>query len=881
MTEPVLKFAKELVNVNIEEQMESSYLDYAMSVIVGRALPDVRDGLKPVHRRIFHAMNQAGNDWNKPYKKSARIVGEVLGKYHPHSQDAVYDSIVRMAQDFSMRHVLIDGQGNFGSVDGDNPAAMRYTEVRLAKIAHQLMEDIDRQTVDFVDNYDGSEREPVVLPTRFPNLLVNGSSGIAVGMATNIPPHNLRETVKGCLAMLKNPEIGVIELMKHIPAPDFPTGGSIHGLQGVVDAYKTGRGKVLLRGKVHFENVDKSGSKKAIVVDELPYQVNKAMLSKHIAELVKNKKIEGISELRDESDRKGMRLVIELRRGENADFILNKLYKETNLQDSFGVNMVALVGGAPRVLNLRELIFHFLEHRREVVMRRTKFELNKARLRAHELEGYTVAISNVDEIVQLIKGSATPKDAREALMAKPWKSDAVLKMLRDLKDPRLIVPEGTEAVYGIPGIHFDKASYPPPPAKDRYRLSAEQAQKILELRLQRFTGMEQDKVLADYKEIVARIIDLEDILSKRERISDIIRDELKEIEKAFSNERKTVITEDAAEIDEESLIPSQDMVVMLSHRGYVKTMPLSHFNTQKRGGMGKKSSARREDDFISRLFTANSHDYLLCFTSRGRLYWIKVHRLPQVGSSQGRGKPIINLLPLQPGEEIQTVLNVDKFDEDHFIVFATAKGIVKKTALDKYSRPRSNGIVAINLNEGDRLINVALTDGGHTVMLFSNAGQAIQFKEERLRPMGRDARGVKGIRMDGEDTRVVSMLTSPSDSLQIFTATEKGYGKKTPISKFRMSGRGGKGVIAINTGERNGLLVGALVLEDEDEVMLLSHSGNLTRLKSSNIKQTAGRSAMGVRLIRLTESENNRLISIAKVIRDDSDDQPEEGAESK
>ncbi len=874
-TQDPSKFARELINVNIEDKMEESYLDYAMSVIVGRALPDVCDGLKPVHRRIFHAMNQVGNDWNKPYKKSARIVGDVLGKYHPHSQDAVYDSIVRMAQDFSMRYVLIDGQGNFGSVDGDNAAAMRYTEVRMSRIAHQLLEDIDKETVDFVPNYDGSETEPCVLPTRIPNLLINGSSGIAVGMATNIPPHNLRESIKGCLAVLKDSDASIADLMKIIPAPDFPTGGTIHGIQGVADAYRTGRGKVVIRAKVHFENLDKSGTKKAIVVDELPYQVNKATLAQNIANLVKAKRIEGISELRDETDRKGMRLVIELKRGENADVVLNQLYKETNLQDSFGVNMVALVGGVPQLLNLKDLIVYFLEHRREIIVRRTTHELIKARQRAHILEGFTVAISNVDEIVQLIKTSTTPKDAKRNLMEKIWRSDSVLKMLGDLKNPAMVVPHEQEEVYGVPGIHFGKELFPKADAAKtkKYRLSSAQAQAILELRLQRFTAMEQDKILQDYKDVVKRILDLEDILDKRERVTGIIRNELKEIDKMFGDERKTVVTEQAAEIDDESLIPSTDMVVMMSHKGYIKAQPISHFNPQKRGGQGRKSAPSRQDDFISKMFTANSHDYLLCFTSRGRVYWIKVYKLPQATSTQSRGRPIINMLPLMEHEEIQTILPVKSFDKNRYIVFATSLGVVKKTSLANYSRPRSSGIVAINLDDGDRLINVEQTEGQHLIMLFSNTGQAILFKESDLRPIGRSARGVKGIKLS-DDAKVVSMITTDRKDTQVFTATEKGYGKKTPVSQYRLTKRGAAGVRAINTSARNGKIVGALGLMPDDEIMLLSQSGNLTRLNSNDIRMTQNRNAMGVRLMKLKEVENNRLYSVARVIRE-GEDNPE------
>ena len=869
-------FAKELLNVNIEDQMEESYLDYAMSVIVGRALPNVRDGLKPVHRRIFHAMNQAGNDWNKAYKKSARIVGDVLGKYHPHSQDAVYDAIVRMAQTFSLRYPLIDGQGNFGSVDGDNPAAMRYTEVRMAKLAHQLLEDVDKETVTFVPNYDNSETEPTILPTRLPNLLVNGSSGIAVGMATNIPPHNLREVIKGCLAVLENKDINIEELMKIVPAPDFPTGGTIHGSEGVSEAYRTGRGRIVVRGKAEFENLDKSGSRKAIVITELPFQVNKANLVKNIADLIRNKKIEGISDIRDESDRKGMRIFIELRRnlGDKEKVILNQLYKETALQESFSVNMVALVDQEPKLLNLREMLRLFIEHRHNIIVRRTVFDLGKAKQRAHVLEGYTVAISNVDAIVQLIKQSPTPKDAKERLMREPWASSEVLKMLGDLEDSSLTVPEGMGEIYGVPMIHFDKASYIPPMPKNRYRLSSVQAQAILELRLQRFTGMEQDKILADYKEVVKNAIELQAILDSPAKVNKIIRIELEEVDKNFSDKRRTQISDEPIDIDVESLVPSTDMLVMLSHKGYIKTMPTSTFNTQRRGGQGKRSAPKRDDDFTSKVFIANTLDYLMCFTNRGRVYWIKVYELPQVSGGQSRGQPIVNMLSLMEGEHIQAVLPIKKFSPDSYVVFATEKGVVKKTSLDKYANVRSTGIAAINLGDDDSLVNVERTDGSHSIMLFSETGKAIHFEEKEVRATGRASQGVRGIRLKDKD-KVVSMITSNNDSLQVFAATETGFGKKTPISKYRLSRRAGLGIIAINTGGRNGKLVGALGLDENDEVMLLSQSGNLTRLKSANISKTAGRAAMGVRLIKLADVKNNRLSNIAKVAREDDEEDPE------
>jgi DNA gyrase subunit A len=832
------QFAKETLPVSLEEEMRRSYLDYAMSVIVGRALPDVRDGLKPVHRRVLFAMHELNNDWNRPYKKSARVVGDVIGKYHPHGDTAVYDTIVRMAQDFSLRYMLVDGQGNFGSVDGDNAAAMRYTEIRMARIGHELLADIDKETVDFGPNYDGSETEPLLLPARIPNLLINGSSGIAVGMATNVPPHNLNEVADACLHFLANPRCAIEELIKLMPAPDFPTAGIIYGLAGVHEGYRTGRGRVVMRARTHFEDMEK-GNRQAVVADELPYQVNKKALLERIAELVTEKKLEGISDIRDESDKDGIRVVIELKRGEIPEVVLNNLYKQTQLQDSFGMNMVALVDGQPRLLNLREMIEAFIAHRREVVTRRTVFDLRKARERGHVLEGLAVALSNVDEVIALIKAAPSPADAKRALMARTWASALVREML-DRAGAAQYRPEGLAAEFGL------KA--------EGYRLSDEQAQAILELRLQRLTGLEQDKIRDEYREVVALIADLLDILEKPARITAIIAAELNSVKQEFGDKRRTEIVTVAEDISIEDLIAPQDMVVTFSHGGWVKSQPLADYRAQRRGGRGRQAAATKEDDFIERLFVAHSHDHLLCFSSRGRLYWLKVFEVPQ-GSRASKGKPMVNMFPLEDGEKVTAVVPVKEFDEQHYVFMATAKGTVKKTPLAEFSRPRPSGIIAVNLDEGDYLVGVALTDGSTDVMLFSSEGKAVRFAEDEVRPMGRQATGVRGMRLpeDGSQ-RVVAMVVAKDESKTVLTATEHGYGKRTPISEYTKHGRGGQGLIAIQTSERNGALVGAVLVEDADEVMLISTGGVLIRTKVAQIREQ-GRSTQGVTLIALGEGE--------------------------
>jgi DNA gyrase subunit A len=831
-------FAKEMLPVSLEEEMRRSYLDYAMSVIVGRALPDVRDGLKPVHRRVLFAMQEANNVWNRPYVKCARVVGEVLGKYHPHGDSATYEALVRMAQDFSMRYPLVDGQGNFGSIDGDNAAAYRYTECRLARLSAEMLADIDRETVDFVPNYDGKEREPSVLPTQVPNLLVNGSSGIAVGMATNVPPHNLGEVVDACLHLLANPQCAIEELMKLVPAPDFPTAGIIYGLAGVHEGYRTGRGRVVMRARTHVEDMEK-GNRQAIVVDELPYQVNKKALLERIAELVNEKKLEGISDIRDESDKDGIRVVIELKRGELPEVALNNLYKQTQLQDSFGMNMVALVDGQPRLLNLHQLLEHFLSHRREVVTRRTVFELRKARERGHVLEGLAVALSNVDEVIALIKAAPAPADAKRELMARAWASPLVREMLAraSAEDYR---PEGLAPEFGL------KA--------DGYRLSEAQAQAILELRLQRLTGLEQDKIREEYREVMAQITDLLDILARPERITAIIGEELRKLKDGFADPRRTEIVTVAEDISIEDLIAPQDMVVTFSHGGYVKAQPLADYRAQRRGGRGRAATAMKEDDFIERLFVAHSHDYLLCFSSRGILYWLRVFEVPQ-GSRASRGKPIVNVFPLQEGEKITAVVPVKEFDGEHYVLMATARGTVKKTPLAEFSRPRQAGIIAVSLEEGDYLVGSVLTDGGADVMLFSSEGKAVRFAEAEVRPMGRQAAGVRGMRLPADGTqRVVCMLATSDENWSVLTATEKGYGKRTPIPEYPKHGRGGQGVIAIQASERNGRLVGAVLVDDSDQVMLISTGGVLIRMAVSQIREQ-GRSTQGVTLIALGEGE--------------------------
>jgi len=847
-------FAKETIPVSLEEEMRRSYLDYAMSVIVGRALPDVRDGLKPVHRRVLFAMHELSNDWNRAYKKSARIVGDVIGKYHPHGDTAVYDTIVRMAQPFSLRYPLVDGQGNFGSVDGDNAAAMRYTEIRMARIAHELLADIDKDTVDFGANYDGSEHEPLIMPSKIPNLLINGSSGIAVGMATNIPPHNLCEVVDACLALLAQSDITIDELIDIIPAPDFPTAAIIYGTVGVKEAYRTGRGRVIMRSRTHFEDIGR-GERQAIIVDELPYQVNKARLLERISELVRDKTIEGISDLRDESDKSGMRMVIELKRGEMPEVVLNHLYKMTQLQDSFGINMVALVDGQPRLLNLKQVLEEFLRHRREVVTRRTIFELRKARERGHTLEGLAVALSNVDEIIALIKASETPPIAKVGLMARTWRSSLVEEMLSRV-DPEKARPDGVETGLTVDG----------------YQLSEVQAQAILDLRLQRLTGLEQERIVSEYHEVMSVILDLLDILDKPERINQIISDELIAVKTQFGDARRSEIEPYGADINIEDLITPQDMVVTISHTGYIKTQPMDDYRAQRRGGRGKQATATKDDDFVDTLFVANTHDYVLCFSSFGRCYWIKVYELPQ-GGRASRGKPIVNVLPLAEGEKINATLPVKAFTDDQYIFMCTACGTVKKTALSSFSRPRSAGIIALDLDEGDKLIGVALTSGKHEVMLFSSHGKAVRFDEGDVRAMGRTARGVRGMDLP-EDARVISLLVSDSEEAQVLTATENGYGKRTPIADYRKCRRGTQGVIAIDTSERNGSLVAATLVVEVDEVMLITTGGVLIRTRVSEIRET-GRAAQGVRLINLDEGEN--LIGLEKVAETDADEDDIEG----
>jgi DNA gyrase subunit A len=846
------QFAKETLPVSLEAEMRRSYLDYAMSVIVGRALPDVRDGLKPVHRRILFGMNELGNHSNKPYKKSARVSGDVMGKYHPHGDAAIYDTMVRLAQDFSLRYPLIDGQGNFGSVDGDNAAASRYTEVRLSKIAEEMLADIDKETVDFMPNYDGQETEPTVLPSRFPNLLVNGSSGIAVGMATNIPPHNLNEVVDACLALLSNPETTIEELIAIVPAPDFPTAGIIYGTHGVREGYMTGRGRVVMRARTHIEDLEKGG-RQAIVIDELPYQVNKKTLLEKIAESVHEKKIEGIAHVQDESDKDGMRVVIELKRGEVSEVVLNNLYKLTQLQDTFGMNMVALVDGQPRLLNLRQMLAAFLAHRREVVTRRTVFELRKARDRGHVLEGLAVALSNVDEIIALIKAAATPAVAKQGLMARTWRSKLVEDLLQRA-NAEASRPEGLD-----PGVGLSERGY---------KLSDIQAQAILELRLQRLTGLEQDKIVSEYKEVMATIADLLDILATPARITTIIGDELKAIKEQFGDKRRSEIVIDTQDLNMEDLIAQADMVVTLSHGGYIKSQPLADYRSQHRGGRGKSATTTKEDDFIERLFIANTHDYVLCFSSRGRVYWLKVYEVPQ-GSRQSRGKPIVNMFPLDDGEKINAILPVKTFDDTHFVFMATAHGTVKKTVLADFANPRKAGIIAVGLDDGDYLIGVAMTDGKCDVMLFSDNGKAVRFAEDDVRPMGRGARGVIGMRL-GKDQRVISMLVAENESQSVLTATEHGYGKRTPITEYTRHGRGTQGMIAIQTSERNGKVVGATLVTDSDEVMLISTTGVLIRTKVKQIREM-GRSTQGVTLISL--DSGGKLAGLEKVVETEDEEE--------
>ena len=861
------QFAKETLPISLEEEMRRSYLDYAMSVIVGRALPDARDGLKPVHRRVLYAMHELNNDWNRPYKKSARIVGDVIGKYHPHGDSAVYDTIVRMAQDFSLRHMLVDGQGNFGSVDGDNAAAMRYTEIRLAKIAHEMLADIDKETVDFGPNYDGSEKEPLVLPSRLPNLLVNGSAGIAVGMATNIPPHNLNEVVDACLHMLRHPEATVDDLMEIIPAPDFPTAGIIYGINGVKDGYRTGRGKVVMRARCHFEDIDR-GQRQAIIVDELPYQVNKKTLQERMAELVHEKKIEGISHIQDESDKSGMRLVIELKRGEVPEVVLNNLYKLTQLQDTFGMNMVALVDGQPKLCNLKDLVEVFLQHRREVVTRRTVYELRKARERGHVLEGLAVALANIDDFIAIIRNAPTPPVAKAELMTRNWDSKLVREMLTRTRTDGGVVnaddyrPDGLEREFGMQ-------------ADGLYRLSETQAQEILQMRLQRLTGLEQDKIVAEYKDVMSVIEDLLDILSKPERVSAIIGDELKQIKAEFGQSkvgaRRSTVEYSAQDLSTEDLITPTDMVVTLSHTGYIKSQPLSEYRSQKRGGRGKQATATKEDDWIDQLFIANTHDYLLCFSNRGRLYWLKVWEVP-AGSRGSRGRPIVNMFPLQDGEKINVVLPLTgeyrSFPADHYVFMSTSMGTVKKTALDEFSNPRKAGIIAVGLDEGDFLIGAALTDGKHDVMLFSDGGKAVRFDENDVRPMGRNARGVKGMTLE-EGQSVIAMLVAEDESQSVLTATENGYGKRTSIVEYTRHGRGTKGMIAIQQSERNGKVVAATLVHADDEIMLITDTGVLVRTRVSEIREL-GRATQGVTLISLDEGA--KLGGLQRIVENDANE---------
>ena len=872
------QFAKETLPISLEEEMRKSYLDYAMSVIVGRALPDVRDGLKPVHRRVLFAMHEMNNVFNRPYVKCARVVGEVMGKYHPHGDQAIYDTLVRMAQDFSLRYTLVDGQGNFGSIDGDSAAAMRYTECRMDKIANEMLADIEKETVDFVPNYDGKEKEPSVLPTRIPNLLINGSSGIAVGMATNIPPHNITEVIDGALHVLRNQDCTIDELIEIIPAPDFPTGGIIYGISGVRDGYRTGRGRVVMRAKTHFEEVGRDGNRSAIIIDELPYQVNKKSLLERIAELVRDKKLDGISDIRDESDKSGMRVVIELKRGEVPEVVLNNLYKQTQLQDTFGMNMVALVDGQPKLLNLKKMLECFLSHRREVVTRRTVFELRKARERGHVLEGLAVALANIDDFIAIIKAAPTPPIAKAELMSRSWDSSMVRDMLaRATADNPLgadaFRPESLPKHYGLQNDGL-------------YKLSDEQAQEILQMRLQRLTGLEQDKIVNEYKDVMAQIADLLDILSKPERVTIIISDELNAAKQEYGvgakDERRSTIESNATDLATEDLITPQDMVVTLSHSGYMKSQPVSEYRAQKRGGRGKQAMATKEDDWIDQLFIANTHDYILCFSNRGRLYWLKVWEVPQ-GSRNSRGKPIVNMFPLQDGEKITVVLPLSgenrTFPEDRYVFMSTALGTVKKTPLSDFSNPRKAGIIAVDLDDGDYLIGAALTDGQHDVMLFSDGGKAVRFDENDVRPMGRNARGVRGMNLE-EGQQVIALLVAENEQQSVLTATENGFGKRTPIAEYTRHGRGTKGMIAIQTSERNGKVVAATLVEPNDEIMLITTGGVLIRTRVAEIREM-GRATQGVTLIAV--EDGTKLSGLQRIVETDAEDKSEvedEGGEA-
>jgi DNA gyrase subunit A len=847
------QFAKETLPISLEEEMRRSYLDYAMSVIVGRALPDVRDGLKPVHRRVLFAMHESNYVHTRPYVKCARVVGDVMGKYHPHGDQAIYDTLVRMAQPFSLRYLLIDGQGNFGSVDGDNPAAMRYTECRLSKIAASLLLDIDKETVDFAPNYDGKEQEPLVLPARVPNLLINGSAGIAVGMATNIPPHNLGEVIDGCMTLLRNPQASIDELIELIPAPDFPTAGIIYGIEGVREGYRTGRGRVVMRAKAHFEEIDK-GTRSAIIIDELPYQVNKRVLLERIAEMVNEKRIEGISDIRDESDKSGMRVVFELKRNELPDVVLNNLYKQSQLQDTFGINMVALVDGQPRVLNLKQMLDAFLSHRREVITRRTVFELREARRRGHVLEGLAVALANIDEFIALIKAAPTPPVAKTGLMSRAWDSSVVREMLtRSGRDMNAYRPEAMDPRFGL----MDDGLY---------RLSEEQAEQILQMRLQRLTGLEQDKIVNEYREVMEQITDLLNVLATPARITDIIAEELLALKSEFGDTRRSEIVRSAQDLITEDLITPEDMVVTLSHAGYIKSQPLADYRAQRRGGRGKQAASTREDDWIDQLFIAHTHDTILCFSDRGRLYWLKVWEVPQ-GQRNARGRPIVNMFPLMENEKITVVLPIKQFDEEHFVLMATAMGTVKKTALSDFSNPRKAGIIAIDLDAGDYLIGAAITDGKHDVMLFSDAGKAVRFDENDVRPMGRQARGVRGMWLD-EGQQVIAMLVAEDERQSVLTATENGFGKRTPIVEYTRHSRATRGMIAITTSERNGKVVAATLVRNDDEVMLITTGGVLIRTRVAEIREM-GRATQGVTLIAL--DGGTRLSGLQRVVERDSD----------
>jgi len=847
------EFAKEVLPVNIEDEMRQSYLDYAMSVIVGRALPDARDGLKPVHRRVLFAMNELGNDWNKPYKKSARVVGDVIGKYHPHGDSAVYDTIVRMAQPFSLRYLLVDGQGNFGSVDGDAPAAMRYTEVRMAKIAHELIADLDKETVNFVPNYDETEQEPTVFPTRIPNLLINGSSGIAVGMATNIPPHNLTETINACLAYIENPTISIEALMAYIPGPDFPTAAIINGTKGIHEAYHSGRGRIYLRARTEIETHD--NGRESIIVTELPYQVNKARLIERIAELVKEKKLEGISELRDESDKDGMRIVIDVKRGEVVDVVLNNLFQHTSMQMVFGMNMVALVNGQPRLLNLRDMIDQFIRHRREVVTRRTVFELRKARERAHLLEGLSVALTNIDPIITLIKAAAGPAEAKAGLLAQVWDAQVVGELLAG--DASQAVRQDDQ-----PGVGLVEGGY---------TLSERQVQAILELRLHRLTNLEKDKIFHEYQELLAIIRSLLHILASRERLMEVICAELIDIRDQYQDQRRTTIETDYQNLSLEDLITEEDCVVTLSHSGYAKAQPLAEYAAQKRGGRGKAATQMKEEDFIDQLFVANTHDTLLCFTNRGKVYWLKVYELPQAGRN-ARGKPMVNLLPLEEGERVNAVQAVRKYEADKFVFMATSQGTVKKTPLTDFSRPRGNGIIALDLQADDYLVNVRITDGNQDILLFSSDGKVVRFNENTVRTVGRTARGVRGMKLAPQES-VVSLIVQEGNGA-ILTATRNGFGKRTPIEDYPVRGRGGQGVISIKTSERNGAVVSAIQVEDSQDVMLISNKGTLVRTPVEGIS-LVGRNTQGVTLIKMGSDET--LVSLERIV--ELEEQEEQASE--